>query len=160
MLLFIGICFLLPIVPTLFQYISCYCLSFRLSCIVLAILSFQYISCYCLSYPAHLLLCTLFISIHLMLLFIVKSPTDLIKLLYFNTSHVTVYPIISPLRISSTSFQYISCYCLSRIAHNFCLLYSLFQYISCYCLSHILLTGRYNILYFNTSHVTVYRDHA
>ena len=74
----------------------------------------------------------------------------------FNTSHVTVYPSSASNPPPNNSFQYISCYCLSRSYHS--LFYSIFisihlmllfiqthlflcsnlfwfQYISCYCLS-------------------------
>ena len=54
---------------------------------------------------------------------------------YFNTSHVTVYQTVF------TEFgQHIT-----------------FQYISCYCLSRYLLPDLVPHCYFNTSHVTVYR---
>ena len=52
----------------------------------------------------------------------------------FNTSHVTVYPINVDKEIVEEVFQYISCYCLSRLAKDILNIYG----------------------YFNTSHVTVY----
>ena len=75
----------------IFQYISCYCLSFRSTGRVL----WLYIS-------IHLMLLfigntkvktasTGRISIHLMLLFIVGGEIVINSLKYFNTSHVTVY---------------------------------------------------------------------
>ena len=76
-------------------------------------LLFQYISCYCLSVVQHLFDCFFFISIHLMLLFILLPhlphvflriisihlmllfilvlPQGSPFVLHFNTSHVTVY---------------------------------------------------------------------
>ena len=119
---------------------------------------FQYISCYCLSCYRWKERNYKQISIHLMLLFIAIQPIHTYRiLLYFNTSHVTVYLIelfgicfchndfntshvtvyhsyiVNCLLCSI--FQYISCYCLSIscyvYSNNFCI----FQYISCYCLS-------------------------
>ena len=97
------------------------------------------------------------ISIHLMLLFIKFSCFCVAIFFDFNTSHVTVYPLLH-LRCGfllyhfntshvtvylechqqpawKTPFQYISCYCLSisRLL-NFLIILA-FQYISCYCLS-------------------------
>ena len=76
--------------------------------------------------------------------------------LNFNTSHVTVYRLFNIFSIASSSFQYISCYCLSSIGVSFRKSSVAFQYISCYCLS-----TNQNVLFaetrdFNTSHVTVY----
>ena len=97
-----------------FQYISCYCLSFSRIPSIISCPLFQYISCYCLSkwsgwsaptscISIHLML--LFIpwhsgylrtldgiSIHLMLLFIGRICRGSVANIYFNTSHVTVYP--------------------------------------------------------------------
>ena len=54
-------------------------------------------------------------------------------------------------------FQYISCYCLSKLFKSEPETPRVFQYISCYCLSFpIRLITSLNP-YFNTSHVTVYR---
>ena len=72
MLLFIGIADVIRIRWTIFQYISCYCLSATISSIPLK---------YC-------------ISIHLMLLFIASGRKQCQLYMYhFNTSHVTVYPL-------------------------------------------------------------------
>ena len=98
-----------------FQYISCYCLSSVIQVDRFHASSFQYISCYCLSYLRHVyshlslnfntshvtvyryhstsFFFATFISIHLMLLFIMYSRVDFSQ-----------YSI----------FQYISCYCLSN----------------------------------------------
>ena len=96
---------------------------------------FQYISCYCLSpFVSLCVALSLYISIHLMLLFI-GIP--------FSTLCATV------------AFQYISCYCLSRklgwirggnsISIHLMLLFIVINIWIC--------TTR---TYFNTSHVTVY----
>ena len=74
----------------------------------------------------------------------------------FNTSHVTVYLLLSVRLLLFALFQYISCYCLSSLANLIPLAYLIsihlmllfidgdatralmtqkFQYISCYCLS-------------------------
>ena len=57
-------------------------------------ISFQYISCYCLS------------SIHV---------APLLRVGYFNTSHVTVYHDGTLHEKRGIRFQYISCYCLSKL---------------------------------------------
>ena len=120
------------------------------------------------------------ISIHLMLLFIHLLQSRRILSRNFNTSHVTVYPLSSkflyfiyrisihlmllfiPLvpnfSISSTAFQYISCYCLSCVRLNIVKINSIFQYISCYCLSRCFQHQHIVSRHFNTSHVTVYLD--
>ena len=116
-----------------------------------------------------------------MLLFIKKLQDVCWIKIYFNTSHVTVYPLHqsgNPCRLlisihlmllfigdmetvkqTSHTFQYISCYCLS----DFCCAVPydiiLFQYISCYCLSASLLRIQSEARHFNTSHVTVYHDY-
>ena len=100
------------------------------------------------------------------------------KYLYFNTSHVTVYHLTHSKQYQLLLFQYISCYCLSCVRwfcktckqisihlmllfihsdQNFLPVSDSFQYISCYCLSlrpHVTVRP---VLYFNTSHVTVYQ---
>ena len=96
---------------------------------------FQYISCYCLSLLSALTPASIHISIHLMLLFI---------------HFCFVLPIFIPV------FQYISCYCLSQSEEDEMPAVYSFQYISCYCLSILILNILPSILYFNTSHVTVY----
>ena len=55
------------------------------------------------------------------------------------------------------SFQYISCYCLSRPLRLIPLPFRGFQYISCYCLSMHPTISSEKLRNFNTSHVTVYR---
>ena len=120
-----------------FQYISCYCLSPIPNLKTLLIIHFN---------TSHVTVYRdsgrpkenyLFISIHLMLLFIINQRVKELRLalfqyiscyclsfscsfskilrLYFNTSHVTVY-LIAPINSSGViQFQYISCYCLSEI---------------------------------------------
>ena len=119
------------------------------------------------------------ISIHLMLLFICPAWSCPYPHLNFNTSHVTVYlcewylwvfplpisihlmllfiAVVNFKRYTPSSFQYISCYCLSDRLFLMVFLPLLFQYISCYCLSCILYSLPFYIHHFNTSHVTVYR---
>ena len=80
-----------------FQYISCYCLSLPVQPDDNACVLFQYISCYCLSVT------------------ITQIAKDYGN---FNTSHVTVYPLVQAARYSSVLFQYISCYCLSLRRHE------------------------------------------
>ena len=76
------------------------------------------------------------ISIHLMLLFIIK--------------------LIIPVPILER-FQYISCYCLSMDLFKLVGTIAIFQYISCYCLSRYSSQNAFCFGDFNTSHVTVYR---
>ena len=92
MLLFIFLGRKERIMSTLFQYISCYCLSIIWNVDKLKKKLFQYISCYCLSYSLQR-------AFH-------RFP-------YFNTSHVTVYPYAALVSSFIAPFQYISCYCLS-----------------------------------------------
>ena len=94
MLLFISGLLLNKWCNFLFQYISCYCLSYCPSRRSLIFYEFQYISCYCLSFCFYFPVHFQNISIHLMLLFILLVPTP--------TYNVP-------------SFQYISCYCLSDL---------------------------------------------
>ncbi len=79
------------------------------------------------------------ISIHLMLLFIVK---------------------VAGHKDDPLKFQYISCYCLSIPSADIASVTISFQYISCYCLSKSEIVGEVNLTYFNTSHVTVYPFHT
>ena len=119
-------------------------------------LAFQYISCYCLSgslaFPAF----ARFISIHLMLLFIVLAKWQ------FTSKCISIHLMLLFISkftkgfVSARKFQYISCYCLSwrcysidipnGISIHLMLLFiykdkksltyiAEFQYISCYCLS-------------------------
>ena len=113
-----------------------------------------------------------------MLLFIAVTLGMTTRCLNFNTSHVTVYQSGSPYLSTVPRFQYISCYCLSfrlllhntekHISIHLMLLFISgiqervrreykFQYISCYCLSFAVWRPLRIFLYFNTSHVTVYR---
>ena len=143
---------------SVFQYISCYCLSqepqismsilryFNTSHVtvylrdsIINCLSwiFQYISCYCLSICNHNPIYIFYISIHLMLLFIGELSAE-----------------IAALNI----FQYISCYCLSTTCRMPGGTTPSFQYISCYCLSGRRWDKHVDDCNFNTSHVTVYRE--
>ena len=118
---------------------------------------FQYISCYCLSQAKILTYHNTTISIHLMLLFIHPARSRHLQKSNFNTSHVTVYQIADAKRPSTNLFQYISCYCLSdhinvcRHVHAISIHLMLLFIENGHC-------AKYRNLYFNTSHVTVYRD--
>ena len=177
MLLFILASFLWLLPQMLFQYISCYCLSYTSKQKALINLEFQYISCYCLSSPSVIVvaptllfqyiscyclscinLCSkwlLCISIHLMLLFIMTVKGHRNVRCDFNTSHVTVYPFVYAVLLILLKFQYISCYCLSA---------SLLSSTAFVCISihlmllfiHFLLLVQMQLFNFNTSHVTVY----
>ena len=74
------------------------------------------------------------VSIHLMLLFIEDELSKIADNGRFNTSHVTLYQILSWLEKRRRWFQYISCYSLSSIS--------------------ITVESSFR---FNTSHVTLYR---
>ena len=79
----------------LFQYISCYSLSFNLYAGKVFNPWFQYISCYSLSLSAILAILDLRVSIHLMLLFITEHLQNSNSGRHsFNTSHVTLYQFV------------------------------------------------------------------
>ena len=142
---------------TLFQYISCYSLSYLHSRQNAFFVSFQYISCYSLSQQTTIRTMQASVSIHLMLLFISRQYQEAqylldvsihLMLLFiqflasydeleisFNTSHVTLY--------------------LER-ASDFVDTMTLFQYISCYSLSKEGIDNMKDVRSFNTSHVTLY----
>ena len=115
MLLFIVVLGKRDIKPFIFQYISCYCLSSYGKYGIDNLVKFQYISCYCLSKCLLNMQYVFRISIHLMLLFIPVQTEHQSAKCYFNTSHVTVYLIQFCKSIYLLVFQYISCYCLSRM---------------------------------------------
>ena len=77
-----------------------------------------------------------YVSIHLMLLFILKIISERLNYLRFNTSHVTLY------RSSDEAVQF----------------FRPFQYISCYSLSCSTDLQPVFVLCFNTSHITLYRQ--
>ena len=98
--------------------------------------AFQYISCYSLS----------------------KGRWNLnLRMMRFNTSHVTLYLTAATGQKITVVFQYISCYSLS--AKNWAMdhLECEFQYISCYSLSYQNSQTELVKFCFNTSHVTLYR---
>ena len=77
-----------------------------------------------------------YVSIHLMLLFIYVFTKKDIDRFCFNTSHVTLYLHRNVIKSSfSILFQYISCYSLSEEAVEQWNRRVRFQYISCYSLS-------------------------
>ena len=97
--------------------------------------AFQYISCYSLS----------------------KGRWNLnLRMMRFNTSHVTLYLTAATGQKITVVFQYISCYSLS--AKNWAMdhLECEFQYISCYSLSYQNSETELVKFCFNTSHVTLY----
>ena len=75
---------------------------------------FQYISCYCLSYLSASDIHWLVISIHLMLLFIEELSIKSVDKLLFQ--YISCYCLSAKLHLEGSTylkFQYISCYCLS-----------------------------------------------
>ena len=122
----------------------------------------------------------MYVSIHLMLLFIVEwrvqmgwndtfqyiscysLSTSCLAIICacpcFNTSHVTLYHLLSHrIYYTQNSFQYISCYSLSVTRVKILGEADEFQYISCYSLSTHSADYNSNIECFNTSHVTLYQ---
>ena len=141
-----------------FQYISCYCLSDS-HCMSLETqwyFNTSHVTVYlCISIPECVYIR---ISIHLMLLFITVW-------MYHPCSRCSISIHLMLLFICNQNcdsrcgwlFQYISCYCLSKIqgaSIKYC--YG-FQYISCYCLSYPVHCLHHSLPHFNTSHVTVYQ---
>ena len=98
---------------------------------------FQYISCCYLSRSCQRTLQTCFVSIHLMLLFIiVVTVLEHLFRQSFNTSHVVIYQKTLPRFCTRPSmFQYISCCYLSTGDTPTSSEGSAFQYISCCYLS-------------------------
>ena len=80
-----------------------------------------------------------------------------LKKYYFNTSHVVVYRSKKQWEEKRISFQYISCCSLSDWSGKYCPHRTLFQYISCCSLSRMSVWTMAALIYFNTSHVVVYR---
>ena len=138
MLLFITEEQLKKYVTTVFQYISCYCLSSHSPACVLSLICFN----------------TSHVTVYR---FPFQEKSAWIQ--GFNTSHVTVYRRNHVFLISHFWFQYISCYCLSCHPYRSCERGSKFQYISCYCLSLVSGDSYSANIRFNTSHVTVYPDY-
>ena len=65
-----------------------------------------------------------------------QSNSIIYNILYcFNTSHVTLYPVMACKATTKLSFQYISCYSLSGWLQEEIEKRKEFQYISCYSLS-------------------------
>ena len=157
MLLFINVCECMAGITIKFQYITCYSLS----------------ECVRFGHPPNM------VSIHHMLLFILKSVFTGETETCFNTSHVTLYPYKELREAIIAGFQYITCYSLSYIydmdartqdTFQYITCYSLspgehrgkhpenlFQYITCYSLSVKVILLESKHFRFNTSHVTLYR---
>ena len=77
---------------------------------------------------------------------------------YFNTSHVTVYLYATQpchRSVACISIHLMLLFILDR--SESATVSSTFQYISCYCLSQPKQMKEFSSKYFNTSHVTVYR---
>ena len=92
-----------------------------------------------------------------MLLFILSIFSPSTPESYFNTSHVTVYPLA--FRLSEDSWRYFNTSHVTVYRTDMPRISSkhLFQYISCYCLSRDYAAKNNIVIHFNTSHVTVYR---
>ena len=121
-------------------------------------LAFQYISCYCLS---SLLPNIFWIALYFNTSHVTVYPMKYLQIycyiFHFNTSHVTVYPNLHTPPFFHFAFQYISCYCLSCYSLEHMYLYNKISI-------HLMLLFIFNAntkvisyLYFNTSHVTVYQ---
>ena len=105
--------------------------------------------------------CTLVenVSIHLMLLFIVQRPVQLLSICLFQ--YISCYSLSFWDGLGDYEpilFQYISCYSLSIKAATGQKITVVFQYISCYSLSSGIAFSADNGACFNTSHVTLYQD--
>ena len=162
-----------------FQYISCYSLSLWGPGAPPARQSFQYISCYSLSGRSLSDVIPVFVSIHLMLLFIRASTTSLTGLsavsIHLMLLFIQRHPEVGE---AQQAFQYISCYSLSSCEFSYKKFWNVsihlmllfigktvaavvklieFQYISCYSLSTWKISQIWWIRCFNTSHVTLYR---
>ena len=142
---------------SLFQYISCYCLSNPITRISVPEHYFNtsHVTVYhqyhaeawrCISISIHLMLLFIAgaspgkgtdiqISIHLMLLFIGIKMLPVRSKTYFNTSHVTVYPLqFTHMNWNGNDFNTSHVTVYQEEARTLTG-YKLFQYISCYCLS-------------------------
>ena len=140
-----------------FQNILCYCLSVAKSVHEPPFLKFQNILCYCLSYIRFIQKELIYISKHLMLLFIPEKIPTSKHSEYFKTSYVIVYPIsgiyyphrtviskhLMLLFINDADYIFVRDEIISK---HLMLLFifspsalstgnTLFQNISCYCLS-------------------------
>ena len=163
----------------MFQYISCYSLSFAKEILDIACKGFQYISCYSLSQPGigidyatgfqyiscyslssiHLTTTLISeVSIHLMLLFINNRNIMECKEICFNTSHVTLYRLWGARTGHCDICFNTSHVTLYRIGVSKIVRKLKFQYISCYSLSIAELLFWVISNRFNTSHVTLYQS--
>ena len=163
-----------------FQYISCYCLSGNNKGAQDAFVSFQYISCYCLSSCPVPASSAAPISIHLMLLFITSPFNSLMILAHFNTSHVTVYRVLTfslwscnlisihlmllfIVRTSCYTGRYIliSIHLMLLFIKCTCFKYNWQSTISIHLMLLFIMIMQHIMIQkvdFNTSHVTVYRE--
>ena len=99
-----------------FQYILCYSSSKDYVVDIDQVSIFQYILCYSSS---------------------CFCPISSVKKKYFNTSYVTVLPVLSDELITYYTFQYILCYSSSHLGFDIILVSQLFQYILCYSSSRL-----------------------
>ena len=137
MLRFIAQCRFCGQMVQIFQYISCYGLSCRFFIWYFLFCNFNtsHVTVYrCFLFTAS---CTIIISIHLMLRFIIYPDGE---------------------KVNISEFQYISCYGLSELNQNTYEEIKEFQYISCYGLSNMDPWMLFQYCDFNTSHVTVYQS--
>ena len=156
MLLFNRCLFWIPYLNSLFQNISCYCLTNVRAFFLGNATRFQNISCYCLTGILMLLRVLSSISKHLMLLFNCGknsfgiTVTNISKhlMLLFNTMD-------SSKRVIFIGFQNISCYCLTQSHLKPIVSFPLFQNISCYCLTRQRMKLFNKLRDFKTSHVIV-----
>ena len=142
----------------MFQYISCYSLSMTSKHYKYFQPKFQYISCYSLSrkYPWGNQR-EIGVSIHLMLLFILRQKTTDRTDGCFNTSHVTLYRRWTFQNRWQWTFQYISCYSLSvyQRYYNSNIMVSIHLMLL---FIRFVITFFFEMVCFNTSHVTLYQD--
>ena len=118
-----------------FQYITCYSLSFcRVSAPRIFSVSIHHMLLFILRRSDRARL-HLDVSIHHMLLFIRTWQQTKALQRCFNTSHVTLYPKANQKAEDECMFQYITCYSLSAIEKFEKGIRFRFQYITCYSLS-------------------------
>ena len=141
---------------SLFQNISCCCLTLSQQYPVLLVDLFQNISCCCLTLQTQLLQSIKLISKHLMLLFNPQGPLSLRFPKEFQNISCCC---LTNLRIDICNyfieFQNISCCCLTIHTINFAKAVCSFQNISCCCLTKPLPTSPKIMPNFKTSHVVV-----
>ena len=141
----------------IFQYISCYCLSWGVKIKFADNDRFQYISCYCLSNQElqYLSYLSHFNTSHVTV-YLLGLKTESEMLTNFNTSHVTVYQKSKTHNVCIYRISIHLMLLFITVSVGFASLVNKFQYISCYCLSTSTMKSIKRNTNFNTSHVTVY----